>query len=698
MCVGGLPLLSVATLKNNMKNEDGYELWLRYREVDDPTRLSQYREAIQSVVVFGKSETIEIIRRELSQAIPSLLGQSIPISNQLMPNSLVVGSVEALERSGISFARAGCVELRDEGLTIQSYPEDQHSRIIITANTETALLTGTFHFLRLLQTHQDIDALSIFTRPRIRNRILAHWDNLDGSIERGYAGKSLWNWDELPAQIDPRYHDYARACASVGINGTCLNNVNAQAKSLTTEYLVKTAALAEIFRPYGLRVYLSPVFSAPIQLGDLAIADPRAPQVVTWWQNKVAEIYTLIPDFGGFQVKANSEGQPGPQDYGANHDDGANMLAKILEPYGGIVLWRAFVYGTDVDADRAKCAYKEFISLDGKFNSNVVVQVKNGPIDFQPREPFNPVFGAMTKTPLALELQITQEYLGQSIHLVYLAGMWKEVLDSETYAKEAGSTVAQINDGSVWDHDKSVIVGVANTGSDRNWCGHHFSQANWYAFGRLAWDHQLSAETIADEWIRATWCNDTKMVDTLKDMMIASWPSCIDYMTPLGLHHLMVEGHHYGPDPGFDAAPREDWNNTYFHRADSDGLGFERSQTGSNAVSQYNDPLKELFNNIETCPEKYLLWFHHVPWDYRMQSGRTLWEELQFRYQKGIAVVEEMLATWESLQTEVDAQRYEHVLARLNQQLENARLWRDTCIDYFGQFAKSGHPHRKVKP
>lgn len=676
----------------NRSDEDGYELWLRYRGVDDPIRLSQYRQAIQNIVILGESETIEIIRRETTRALPALLGQPIPILlPETTPDSLLIGSIEALKRSGISIPSAEYDELGDEGFRIHTQYESDLARILITANTETALLTGTFHFLRLIQTQQDIHELNIVSQPRIRHRILSHWDNLDGSIERGYAGKSLWNWNELPDRIDPRYHDYARACASIGINGTCLNNVNAQAESLTTEYLVKTAALADIFRPYGLQVYLSPVFSAPIQIGGLTTADPRDPQVAAWWQQKVDEIFALIPDFGGFQVKANSEGQPGPQDYGANHNDGANMLARILEPHGSIVLWRAFVYGTDVDADRAKCAYKEFVPLDGQFESNVVLQVKNGPIDFQPREPFNPVFGAVMKTSVALEVQITQEYLGQSIHLVYLAGMWKEVLDSETYAKETGSSVAQIVDGSAWGHQKSVIVGVANSGSDRNWCGHHFSPANWYAFGRLAWDHHLSAEAIADEWIRATWSNDTKMVHTIKTMMITSWPDCVNYMTPLGLHHLMVEGHHYGPDPGFNSAPREDWNNTYFHQADFEGLGYDRSKTGSNAVSQYKYPLDDTFDYIENCPEKYLLWFHHVPWDYRLQSGRTLWTELQFRFGKGVAAVEEMLAIWESMQTKVDAQRFDHVLACLYQQLENARLWRDTCIDYFGYFANHNH-------
>jgi len=401
----------------------------------------------------------------------------------------------------------------------------------------------------------------------------------------------------------------------------------------------------------------------------------------------------LIPDFGGFQVKANSEGQPGPQDYGASHADGANMLASCLDPYGGIVLWRAFVYDVSVDADRAKCGYLEFKPLDGKFNSNVVVQVKNGPIDFQPREPFHPLFGAMEKTPLALELQITQEYLGQSLHLVYLADMWKEVLGSDTQAKGPGTTVAHVIDGSVYGRrDISTIIAVANIGSDRNWCGHHFSQANWYAFGRLAWDYTLTAEAIADEWIRSTWSNDPEIIDSLKSLMIESWHACINYMTPLGLHHIMQEGHHYGPDPGFNAAPREDWNCTYYHRAGADiqGIGFNRSSKGSNAVAQYHSPLREQFEDINTCPEKFLLWFHHVPWKHRLQSGRTLWDELGHRYQDGVTFVEELQKAWQGLEPRIDSQRYEHVLDRLKKQLENAHSWRDVCLEYFSQFANDG--------
>ncbi len=522
--------------------------------------------------------------------------------------------------------------------------------------------------------------------PRIQHRILGHWDNIDGSIERGYAGQSLWHWDDLPEIIDPRYDDYARACASIGINATCLNNVNAQAKSLTTDYLLKTAVLADLFRPYGIQVYLSPLFSAPMQLGRFPSADPRNPTVQKWWQKKVAEIYRLIPDFGGFQVKANSEGQPGPQDYGANHDEGANMLAAALAPHGGTLLWRAFVYDVTVDSDRAKCANKEFEPLDGNFMPNVFVQAKNGPIDFQPREPFHPLFGRMEQTPLALEVQIAQEYLGQSIHLVYMADMWKEVLDADTYAKGPGSTVAKVVDGSLFDHDTSCILAVSNTGSDRNWCGHHFSQANWYAYGRLAWDYELSADTIADEWVRMTWSNETAVLEAIKAMMAGSWPACINYMTPLGLHHIMQEEHHYGPDPGHNSAPREDWNCVYFHRADKIGLGFNRTRSGSNAVSQYHSPLSEQFDNLETCPEKYLVWFHHVPWDHRLQSGRTLWEEMQILYNEGVAFVEQMVITWQDLKTVIDPQRHQHVSERLVLQLESAREWRDVCFGYFGQF------------
>jgi alpha-glucuronidase len=735
--------------------EDGYELWLRYRPMADAERLAQYRAALSSVVVLGAGATVAIIKKELERALPALLGCDVPFEEKPVGSTLVAGTVEEVKRGG---GGEGDRDLGDEGFLIRSlrryrnrafrrfggqseqpakasipvcadvfagaHPVAQdgelamtpHDSILVTAHTAPAVLTGIFHFLRLLQTGQDIRDLDLVSRPRIRRRILAHWDNLDGSIERGYAGRSLWQWDELPETLDPRYHDYARACASVGINGACLTNVNAGARSLTAEYLTKTAALADLFRPYGVRVYLSPDFAAPIRIGGLATSDPRDRAVAAWWRRKADEIYRLIPDFGGFQVKANSEGRAGPQDYGATHADGANMLADALAPHGGVLLWRAFVYDMTVDADRAKCAYKEFTPLDGRFHPNVFVQVKNGPIDFQPREPFHPLFGAMRKTPLALELQITQEYLGQSTYLTCLGPMWEEVLGANTYATVDASlrgapfatkqslasdeiasqkplamtpraTVAHVVDGSLYGHADSCIIGVANTGSDRNWCGHHFAQANWYAFGRLAWDHILTAEAIADEWARMTWSNDPPVVEVIRGMMLCSWEACINTMTPLGLHHLMQEGHHYGPDPGFDGARRPDWNNVYFHRADKSGLGFDRSSTGSNAIGQYNSPLREQLDDLDTCPEELLLWFHHVPWDHRLRSGRTLWEELRCRYDAGVAAVEQMGEVWQGLQAEIDPQRHEHVGRRLAQQLENARLWRDVCVAYFGQFA-----------
>ena len=671
-------------------SEDGYELWLRYRKLDDPSLLGQYRNAIHCATVLGKSPIADAIRRELARALPAILDQAVPLSDRTRAcNSLVVGTAGELDTIGVSLSQADYRRLGEDGFTIRSLPFTGNHWILITGISGPAILVGIFHFLRLLQTHRDIHALDVSVCPRIRHRILCHWDNIDGSIERGYAGGSLWNWEELPGIAGTRLVDYARACASIGLNGTVLNNVNAQPESLSTEYLRKTAALADLFRPYCIRVYLSPLFSAPVQLGGLGTSDPRCPEVSEWWKRKVDEIYRLVPDFGGFVVKANSEGQPGPQDYGANHDDGANLLAAALEPYGGMVLWRAFVYDAATDADRAKCAYEEFVPLDGKFQPNVLLQVKNGPVDFQPREPFHPLFGAMAKTPLALELQITQEYLGQSIHLVYLASMWKEVLDSDTYAKGPGTTVARIVDGSAGDGATSAIVGVANTGSDRNWCGHHFAQANWYAFGRLAWDAGISAEAIADEWIRMTWSNDPVVVDVIKLMMLGSWEACIDYMTPLGLHHIMQEGHHYGPDPGFDGAPRADWNNVYYHRADAEGVGLDRSSSGSNAASQYHSPLREQFDDMAACPERLLLWFHHVGWHHRLRSGSVLWEELQRHYDAGVAYVQEMVRTWQSLQGKIDPERHRHVSERLEQQLENAQLWRQVCISYFGRFASS---------
>jgi alpha-glucuronidase len=483
-----------------------------------------------------------------------------------------------------------------------------------------------------------------------------------------------------------------------------LNSVNANPVILGPEYLKKVAALADVFRPYGIRVYLSVNFSSPVSanfeingnrkagIGSLNTSDPMDPQVRQWWKDKAKEIYELIPDFGGFLVKANSEGMPGPQDYGRTHADGANMLAEALQPYGGVVMWRAFVYVPQTDPDRAKRAYKEFVPLDGKFNQNVFVQSKNGPIDFQPREPVAPIFGAMPKTLMMLELQITQEYLGHSKHLVYLAPMWKEYLDFDLETKGAGSTLAKVIDGSLYDYSMTGIAGVSNIGSDRNWCGHIFAQANWYAFGRLSWDHSLTAEQIADEWIKSTLTSNPEAVETIKSMMMGSWEACVNYMTPLGLHHIMQAGFHYGPGPQVDNMPRPDWNSVYYHRADANGLGFDRSCTGSNAVSQYSTGVCEKFNDINTCPEKYLLWFHHVPWDYRMKSGKTLWDELCCRYNLGTEYVDKMINKWQTTKLYVDPQTFSQVSEKLQIQKKDAGIWKDTCIKYFQKFSKRPVP------
>ncbi len=687
--------------------DDGYELWLKYRTLDNAVLLSHYREAITSVILPGESGTIQIIRDELKRGLDTLLGAGLRFSaSEPRGNALVLGTpassaiVRRLLREGTLHS------LGSEGYLIKSVTSSKNRLIVIAANGDIGLLYGMFHFLRIIQTRQPVVHLDIFSSPRIRYRLLDHWDNLDGSVERGYAGRSLWKWDALPEKIDDRYRDYARANASIGINGTVLNNVNANPAILKLEYLRKVAALADIFRPYGIRVFLSVNFSSPTSakfeqegnrkggIGNLDTADPLDPQVRRWWKDKVKEIYRLIPDFGGFLVKASSEGMPGPQEYGRTHAEGANVLAEALKPFHGIVMWRAFVYDSSVDPDRVKRAALEFVPLDGLFYPNVFVQAKNGPLDFQPREPVQPLFGTMARTPLLLELQITQEYLGHSTHLVYLAPMWKEYLQFDLFSKGPGSTLASIVDGSSRTTDMTGIAGVANTGDDRNWCGHFFAQANWFAFGRLAWDHSVSAEQIANEWIRMSLTSDSGSCATISSIMMDSWEACVNYMTPLGLHHIMEVDVHYGPGPQHDSG-REDWRSVYYHRADSAGLGFDRSSTGSNAVGQYFPPLRSIFDNLETCPEKYLLWFHHVRWDHRMNSGRTLWEELCERYTSGTDQVHGMYGQWLSLEGTIDPEVFSHVKNKLERQVIDAALWKDTCLSYFQHFSRKPVPGQR---
>lgn len=671
--------LIVATAAFPAFAEDGYRLWLRYDRLPAAERTS----VPASFAVGGESSTSAAIRDELKIALSGLSGGDVKSVEETMA-ALVVGTPATSKL--IADARFQLPENGD-GYVIKTWRRGRYSTLFIASRTDVGALYGVFHYLRLLQTGERITNLNISESPKIKLRMLNHWDNPDGSIERGYAGKSLWNWDELPAKIDPRLRDYARANASVGINATVLNNVNAKSLMLSADYLKKVAAIADAFRPYGIRVYLSARFSAPIELDSLPTADPFDDGVKNWWKKKSDEIYKLIPDFGGFLVKANSEGQPGPRTYGRNHVDGANMMAAALAPHNGVVIWRAFVYDVKPGYDRAGAAYENLQPFDGKFAPNAILQVKNGPVDFQPREPFHPLFGAMPKTNVAPEFQITQEYLGFSNHLVFLSNMWRETLDADTYAKGKGSTVARVSDGSLFGGKLTAIAGVANTGTDRNWTGHIFLQANWYAFGRLAWNHETTSNAIAGEWIKMTLTRDPKAVATIEKMMLESHDAVVDYMTPLGLHHQMWGGHHYGPAPWWNSYDRADWNPVYFNKADKNGIGFDRSKSGSNTVSQYFAPVRDEFGDLKRVPDEFLLWFHHVPWKYKMRSGMTLWNTLARRYQRGADWAKTTRKTWDSMKGVVDAERHAAIAKKLAIQERDAIWWKDASLSYFSSLS-----------
>ena len=575
--------------------------------------------------------------------------------------------------------------LAKDGYTIKS----QNGKTVIAAANDAGLLYGAYHLLRLQQTGQPTASLDINEQPFYDLRILNHWDNPNGTVERGFAGKSIF------LNPDPEHIKmYARANASVGINGTVLNNVNAKPEALTTESLQKAKGIADQLRPYGIRVYLSINFASPIKVGGLKTADPLNADVISWWKEKVNEIYRLIPDFGGFLVKANSEGEPGPQDFGRSHADGANMLAGVLKPHKGIVMWRAFVYNPQ-SSDRANQAYEEFMPLDGQFADNVIIQIKNGPIDFQPREPYSPLFTALKKTPMMVEFQITQEYLGAANHLVYLAPMWQEFF---SFVKPASL---------------KAMAGVANIGDDTNWCGHHFAQSNWYAFGRLAWNPSLTSEQIAKEWLAQTFSTQgnlsplTSHLSPLLQLMLDSREACVNYMMPLGIHHIFAGTHHYGPEPWYSPKGlRADWTPPYYHKADSIGMGFDRTLNGSANVKQYPsanvkqypDSLCRLYNDINTCPENLLTWFHHVPWDFRMKSGRTFWDELCHKYDEGVHQARYFLAVWDAVQPYVDSQRFNEIQRKLRIQARDAEWWRDACLLYFQTFSRRPIPQDVEHP
>ena len=635
--------------------EDGYDLWLRYAPLDGEAleRLKGFDVRAQAGEAAG-SPTIQVALAELKHGLASLKGSASP--GQGSAGSIVLECGGASGSDG-SFSIRGSAPART---------------LTVAAPSDVGCLYGTFALLRELSRGSDPTQLDIRSAPAMPLRLLNHWDNPDGHVERGYSGRSIFDWWRLPGHLDQRMIDYARVNASIGINGAVVNNVNASPLFLTDRYLPKLQRLADAWRPYGIRLYISARFSAPRDVGGLATADPLDPAVRAWWKDRADAIYAAIPDFGGFLVKANSEGQPGPQDYGRTHADGANMLAEALGPRG-TVIWRAFVYSAEDETDRAKQAYAEFVPLDGEFADNVIVQVKNGPIDFQPREPFHPMFGAMPKTKLMLEAQITKEYLGFSTHLAYLAPMWKEALGADT---GRGGTVAEVI-------APVGMAGVANIGSDRNWSGSHMDQANWYAFGRLAWDPSLTSEQIAREWAAQTFDRSGTFLATWVPVMFHSHQAVVDYMTPLGLAHQMDTGHHYGPGPWVCDLARPEWNPCYYHRADKQGIGFDRTEAGSKALEQYAPAVAAQWRDAASMDEDYLLWFHHLPWDFRTRTGLTLWDEMVRRYDHGVAWTNDAAATWNGLARFVDAERHRDVAEYLAIQAREAKWWRDASLAYW---------------
>lgn len=675
--------------------ESGYELWLRYPLLDNADLSARYRQINQKVLLPAVTPSLVAAKRELQRGFSGLLGMPYIETAVLEDQMLMVATPQSVPLLQKQTFFAEINALSDEGYLIRDSKIEGKRVMLVAARTDIGVLYGAFHYLRLMQTEQTLDGINLVENPKLKYRVLDHWDNLNGTVERGYAGYSIWNWERLPRYKEPRYLDYARANASLGINGAVLNNVNAQAKSLKTEWIVKASGLADVFRPYGIRIYLTAKFSAPKEIGGLATANPRDPEVRKWWQEKVKEIYTYIPDFGGFLVKANSEGQPGPQDYGCSHAEGANMLAEALEPYGGIVFWRAFVYQNERHVDRVLGGYNEFKPLDGQFARNVFVQPKNGPIDFQPREPFHPLFGGMPGTPLSLEFQITQENLGHAGHLVYLGTLFEETLQSDTHQCGKGSTVSKVLQHYQHSHGISAIAGVPNIGTDLNWTGHVFGQANWYAFGRLAWNPDESAERIAKEWIRMTFSNRTGVIEPIFEIMRMSRETYVNYTMPLGLNHIMNYDTHNGPEPWHDDPV---WTAFDYHKVTKDSIGVNRTMTGTGAVGQYHAPVCKRFGELASCPPTYLLWFHRLPWNYKMASGKTLWNELVSHYYQGVEGVRQMQKLWHGLEGAIDQERFEHVASLLKYQEQEAVWWRDGCLLFFQQYSGMPIPQRLEQP
>jgi alpha-glucuronidase len=673
-------LLAGVTLAGSARAEDGHGLWLRYRPVAEPAA-AVYRQQASELVVSDNTPTISAAQAELVKGLSAMLGKPPAVVPAVMQDGAVVLAVAGRSKV-VSDLKLPVAALGKEGFLIRGATWQKHKITVIAGNTDVGVLYGAFRYLRQIQTSQSTANLDIHDMPRVGVRVLNHWDTLV-RFGANSAGMSIWDWAKLPAWRDPIYTEYARANASIGINAVVPNQINAEPEMFTPLYLRKVAALADIFRPYGIKIYLSARVTAPVQLGGLKTADPLDPEVKKWWAAKVDEIYTYIPDFGGFLVKADSEGEPGPHDYKRTQADGANVLADALKPHGGIVMWRAFVYSNNPNWDRVKQAYDEFKPLDGKFRDNVIVQVKNGPLDFQPREPFSPLFGATPNTNTGMEVEVVKEYLGGATHLFYLGAYWEEVLQTDTYAKGKGSTVASVIDGTLFKKHLTGFAGVANIGTDRDWCGSTFNQANWYAFGRLAWNPHDSARAIAADWAAMTFTPDKAFVGPVVDMMMASREADVDFMMPLGLAHQFATGHHYGPEPWGDSAPRADWRPVTYNGADKGGIGVDRTASGTNYVSQYAPPVAAGFSDLSKIDDKYLLWFHHVPWDYHMKSGAALWEDLVHHFDRGVVEVVDMEKTWAAMKPYVDDDRFTKTAVFLSMQENEAKWWRDSNIAYF---------------
>jgi len=689
--------------------EDGYELWLRYRRW--PAAQAATLQARARAVCLPGADTpmLDQALAELARGVHGLAGQRLARLPDVADGCLLLLTPERLrawssagthaaiaQRASQAFetllndTAGGDATLANEAHAVVAFDSPAGAHTLLLARTDRGLLYAAHAWLRALRElapGADPASIHIEDAPRIQLRVLNHWDNLDRTVERGYAGASIWDWWKLPHIIDARYEDYGRACASLGINAVALNNVNAKPEVLSAPWLAKAAALANALRPHGLRVLLSVRFSSPMELGGLPTADPLDEAVQAWWRDKAAEVYALIPDFGGFLVKANSEGQPGPRDYGRNHAEGANAVAQALAPHGGYVFWRAFVYSESNPRDRHTQAYTDFAPLDGQFLPNVIVQVKNGAIDFQPREPFHPLFGAMPNTPLAIELMVTKEYMGFSTHLAYQGAVYEEVLGSDTGHVAAGSahslSVAGVVQRRTSPNAPTAVAGVANVGCDRSWCGSHFEQANWYAWGRLAWNPQASAQAIAREWAVQTFGSAAPVVQATTSMLALSREAVVNYMTPLGLHHIMATGHHHGPGPWVSELARPEWNPVYYHRADAHGIGFDRTASGSDALAQYAPSVGARWGSIEQCPENLLLWFHHCRWNHRLADGQELWPALVRRYDQGVQQAAQLVAQWEALRGHIDARRHHETAQHLAQQQREAQWWRDACVCYF---------------